>query len=104
MVHLSSGHIMFWVNIIHISLAATPVTVIPVATSTRTSVQSTSHRVLVTLISIILRTPYIIAKVSVTIVIPVTRIVTRHVYEVGSSVAVTPNIAHIYGVGEHLVH
>ena len=48
--------------------------------------------------------PDVVTKVSITIVVSGTSIITRHVDEIGSSIAMAADIAHIDRVGELFVH
>ena len=59
--------------------------------------------VLVALHGVVLGAPDVVPEVSIAVVIPVTRVVSWHVDEVGSSIAVAANIAQVQGVGEMLV-
>merc|ERR1712183_942686 len=88
---------------LYISLAPTPVTIIPVPSSTTAGMESPSHRVLVTLVCVVLGAPDIVTKVSIAVIISVPCVVPGHVDEVRGGVAVAAHVAHVDGVGEHLV-
>ena len=48
--------------------------------------------------------PDVVTKVSITVVVSGTSIVTRHVDKIGGSIAMAADIAHIDRVGEPFVH
>merc|ERR1719422_2710338 len=84
-------------------LAASSVTAVPVSVTTVAGVEGGGDGVLVALYGVVLGAPDVVPEVSIAVVIPVTWVVSWHVDEVGSSIAVTANIAEVQGVGKMLV-
>lgn len=69
-----------------------------------TGVQSPGHGVLVALVGVVLRTPDTVTEVGIAVIVPSSGVVARHVDEVGGSVAVAVNVAHVNGIDKSLVH
>lgn len=88
-----------------IGLASSAIARIPIAIAAIAGMQSYCHGVLVTLPSVVLRTPNVISQIGIAVIVTtLARIIAGHFNEISGRIAMAADVADIDGVAEVLVH